>query len=91
MVRCRICQRRNASGGGITWLDWDDEFDPVPELNQIVGHTQLRYTGEKITRNSKNYCLDTKNKHVGILENRIFTYIETDKVMQNAQNQEEAR
>jgi len=70
--------------GGITWLDWGDEFEPVPDLNQIAGHTQLRYPGEKITQNSKNYCLDTKNKHIGILENGIFTYIETEKVMQKA-------
>lgn len=69
--------------GGITWLDWDDEFEPVPGLNQIVGHTQLSHPGEKIIRNSKNYCLDTKNKHIGILENGIFTYIETGRVIQN--------
>lgn len=64
--------------GGITWLDWDDEFEPVPELNQIVGHTQMKYPGEKSTQNSKNYCLDTKNKHIGILENGIFSYIENN-------------
>ncbi len=67
--------------GGITWLDWHDEFEPVPDLNQIVGHTELRYPEEKITDNSKNYCLDTKNKHIGILENGIFTYIETTETL----------
>jgi hypothetical protein len=25
--------------GGITWLDWNGEFEPVPGLCQIVGHT----------------------------------------------------
>ncbi|PWB49313.1 MAG: hypothetical protein C3F06_14275 [Candidatus Methanoperedenaceae archaeon] len=64
--------------GGITWLDWDDEFEPVPELNQIVGHTQMKYPGEKSMQNSKNYCLDTKNKHLGVLENGIFSYIENN-------------
>ncbi len=58
--------------GGITWLDWHDEFEPVPYLNQIVGHTQLRYPEEKTTENSKNYCLDTKNRHIGILEDRVL-------------------
>ena len=58
--------------GGITWLDWLDEFEPVPYLNQIVGHTQLRYPEEKITENSKNYCLDTKNKHIALLENGVL-------------------
>lgn len=25
--------------GGITWLDWYHEFQPIPGLHQIVGHT----------------------------------------------------
>jgi hypothetical protein len=58
--------------GGITWLDWLDEFEPVPYLNQIVGHTQLRFPEEKTTENSKNYCLDTRNKHIGMLENGVL-------------------
>ncbi|CAG0951965.1 hypothetical protein METP3_00267 [Methanosarcinales archaeon] len=74
--------------GGITWLDWNDEFEPVPELNQIVGHTQLKYPGEKSTQNSKNYCLDTKNKHIGILENGIFKYLEIERLMQKDQNKD---
>lgn len=28
--------------GGLTWLDWDYEFEPIPGLNQIVGHTPAR-------------------------------------------------
>ncbi|MDD5453880.1 MAG: metallophosphoesterase [Candidatus Ratteibacteria bacterium] len=61
--------------GGITWLDWHDEFEPVPHLNQIVGHTELKKPEKKITENSENYCLDTKNKHIGILKNGIFTFV----------------
>jgi len=66
--------------GGITWLDWYDEFEPVPYLNQIVGHTQLRYPEEKSIENSKNYCLDTKNNHIGILENNVVTWMKNPKV-----------
>ena len=58
--------------GGIIWLDWLDEFEPVPYLNQIVGHTQLRYPEEKSTENSKNYCIDTKNRHISMLENGVL-------------------
>ncbi len=58
--------------GGITWLDWLDEFEPVPYLNQIVGHTQLRYPEEKTTENSENDCLDTKNTHIEMLENGVL-------------------
>ncbi len=62
--------------GGITWLDWNEEFEPVPYLNQIVGHTQLKNPEEKSSENSKNYCLDTKNKHIGILENGVLYFKE---------------
>jgi len=64
--------------GGITWLDWNEEFEPIPNINQIVGHTTFDNPQEKHTENSKNYCLDTKNKHIGILENGKFSWIETN-------------
>lgn len=59
---------------GIIWLDWHDEFDPVPHLDQIVGHTQLNIPEEKTTLDSRNYCMDTGNKHIGILEDGVFTW-----------------
>lgn len=62
--------------GGIVWLDWNDEFEPVPGLNQIVGHTELKYPEERSTKDSKNYCIDTRNHDIGILENGKFTQIE---------------
>ena len=55
--------------GGITWQDWDDDFIPVPGLNQIVGHT-IRWD-EKVDikrgQESTNYCIDTCNKHYLII------------------------
>jgi hypothetical protein len=63
--------------GGITWLDWRKEFQPIPDLNQIVGHSELRIPEQKSTHNSKNYCLDTKSNHIGILEDGELTYMET--------------
>lgn len=62
--------------GGVIWLDWNEEFEPIPSLNQIVGHTELKYPRENSTENSKNYDLDTRNHHIGILENGIFTWID---------------
>ena len=61
--------------GGITWLDWNKEFEPIPNLNQIVGHTTFEYLQMKHTKSSRNYNLDTKNKHIGILENGNFSWI----------------
>ena len=68
--------------GGITWLDWQKEFQPIPGLNQIVGHSELRTPEQKSTHNSKNYCLDTKSRHIGILEDGEFTYVETIDVLE---------
>ncbi len=62
--------------GGITWLDWYDEFEPVPHLNQIIGHAELKQPEERHTENSKNYCFDTKNRHIGIIEDGLFRIIE---------------
>lgn len=70
------------SVGGITWLDWIYEFKPIPGLNQIVGHTELNVPGEKYIKSSINYDLDTRNHHVGILENSRFTYLETTDILE---------
>lgn len=62
--------------GGITWLDWVYEFQPISNLNQIVGHTLLESIGKKITKDSKNYCIDTNNEYIGMLENGEFKIAE---------------
>lgn len=45
--------------GGIVWLDFDREFAPIKNINQIVGHTYRKQN--RITRysGSDNYCIDT--------------------------------
>lgn len=60
--------------GGLTWLDWDEEFEPISHINQIVGHTTHHYPVENNTKYSKNYCIDTKNEYIGILENGNFLW-----------------
>jgi hypothetical protein len=71
------------SYGGITWLDWNVEFEPIPNVNQIVGHTELEKQNwipqQKITENSINYCIDTRNRHYGVLENNVFEIFEIKK------------
>jgi len=55
--------------GGITWLDWNQEFKPIPGLNQIVGHTKgYLPMRTKEGPDSTNYCIDNGCQHVGILE-----------------------
>lgn len=65
--------------GGFTWLDFDDEFEVVDNLNQVVGHTR-QYTdlpSVKVSRSSLNICLDTGNDHYLISEDnniKIYSY-----------------
>jgi hypothetical protein len=37
------CRGGRSPVGGITWLDWWNEFEPVSGLNQVVGHTTQEY------------------------------------------------
>lgn len=43
--------------GGVVWLDYDDEFQPIEGINQIFGHTHRRT--KQIGINRSNYCIDT--------------------------------
>lgn len=58
--------------GGINWLDWNEEFEPIENVSQIVGHTQQREPQQKIGKNSINYCIDCGQKYYGILEDGKF-------------------
>lgn len=40
--------------GGLWWCDWRYEFEPVPGVKQIVGHTR----GHDIREKDGNYCID---------------------------------
>ena len=40
--------------GGLYWCDWDHEFEPVPGVKQIVGHTRQ----DSIQEREGNYCID---------------------------------
>ncbi len=40
--------------GGLLWLDWNHEFEVIPSLHQICGHTP----GPGARRQMDNWCLD---------------------------------
>ena len=62
--------------GGVTWLDWNHEFQPIAGVNQIVGHTPGKTVRSRVTTDSKNYCLDTHLNHYGLIEDGKFSYYE---------------
>lgn len=53
--------------GGIFWCDWKTEFEPIPELVQIVGHTS-RACKDGIVERDGNYCIDCLNYTKEFLE-----------------------
>jgi hypothetical protein len=53
--------------GGITWLDFDDEFEPIPNINQCFGHTPHGDPQYSLGENSQNFALDTHLRHYGVL------------------------
>lgn len=44
--------------GGLLWCDWRHEFDPVPGVMQIMGHTAAPDFRNKGNGKSKSYCID---------------------------------
>lgn len=59
--------------GGCTWLDWEDEFEDIPGVPQIVGHTKAKEPRWK----GASLCLDTMMKHYAVIEDGRLTVKET--------------
>lgn len=60
--------------GGITWQDWNEEFECVSGMNQIVGHTRSRDNDVRIKNgeNSINYCIDTElKKYLEVIDGKV--------------------
>jgi len=60
--------------GGIVWLDFNQEFQPVEGLNQIFGHTTRRkgsceYRNDE-SKNSINLCIDCFQSEYLVIENK---------------------
>lgn len=65
--------------GGINWLDFNDEFVPIVDIHQLVGHSSWNPIEAKKHEikskhnpelNSQNYCIDTTPglAHIAFLE-----------------------
>jgi hypothetical protein len=55
--------------GGLLWCDWR-EFEPIPGIKQIVGHT----SGKTIREKDGNYCIDCLeygDQHVLLIEDGV--------------------
>lgn len=61
-------RERRKDVGGITWLDWS-LFEPIPGLNQIVGHSPTDDVGVRIKTDTSsfNICCDTNSAYAIML------------------------
>ena len=50
--------------GGIFWCDFNQEFQPVPEISQIFGHTR----GNGIRSDENSFCIDCLDGETSFLE-----------------------
>lgn len=54
--------------GGLRWCDWRDEFAPIADQPQIVGHTR----GKIIRQKGNSYCIDVledDSNNVALIDN----------------------
>lgn len=68
-VRAGEARGGNQKVGGVTWLDFNDEFEPIEELKQIFGHTR----GKTVRKNGDNYCIDCDLNYYAIIEDGEVT------------------
>lgn len=64
---------------GPWWLD-DEDFIPIPGMNQIVGHSiqrepVVRYLPNKKDAQSTTWFIDTNSSHAAVIENGTVTII----------------
>lgn len=65
--------------GGLTWCDFDREFEPIPELRQIFGHTPQAEPAYYKHKGSENICLDTHLNHYILMEDGDYQVKVVDK------------
>lgn len=58
--------------GGIVWLDFDQEFFPIENVSQIVGHTFRKKAKIQAYGKTDNYCIDTNLNEYLIIQNGKF-------------------
>lgn len=82
MVDTLLCAGFSRGGsqtvGGIIWQDWDDDFVPIPGVNQVCAHTPWRFPRIIYGENSINHCIDTHSRHYAIVTDGKVTLYNTN-------------
>lgn len=64
--------------GGVIWCDWNDDFQPIEGISQIVGHTILKEPTEYSIVGSSNWGIDCNNRYITIIEDGVVRHITND-------------
>lgn len=64
LLEAGVMRGGDAPTGGITWLDWENEFEDALPIPQIVGHTVSRAGARQTDR---SWCLDGAQTCYGVL------------------------
>ncbi len=64
---CSVHRGGRNAYGGIVWCDYE-EFNDIPNVKQIFGHTHDDEVRHRQTKNAEHYCIDTGLKHYGVLD-----------------------
>lgn len=69
--------------GGVLWCDWWREFEPIPSIRQVVGHSNVRLQVENrgVVMKRDNYnidCLERTNEYVEVDEKGVVSIKEVE-------------
>lgn len=64
---CSVHRGGRNAYGGILWCDYE-EFNDIPNINQMFGHTHGSEVRHSVSEVSEHYCIDTGLKHYGVYD-----------------------
>jgi len=70
---CTPYRGGNNAHAGILWCDYD-EFEPIPNINQIFGHTH----GDIRFKDDNNICIDTWLNYYAVYEDGVMTVVKNE-------------
>jgi predicted phosphodiesterase len=73
-IGCGIARYGDLPIGGVTWQDWNLEFNPLHGINQIVGHTRTEKPRRNSIPGSENWNIDCDNKYITFWEDGVVTH-----------------
>jgi hypothetical protein len=62
------CRGGKFDVGSPIWLDWNQEFEPIKDMKQLVGHTDRM---DSVSVIEGNFCIDVHRKAYAVINNGV--------------------